>query len=105
MRDRRLQAIRLNAGIVAKIIFAIVWKVQGTFEPGIGWLILMLAVSLWVPMGFTISFVICKLVGVLALGWPAFHPAAGAGPGAARRRGRRPPDPGRRALAGPHRRP
>ena len=70
MRDRRLQAIRLNAGIVAKIIFAIVWKVQGTFEPGIGWLILMLAVSLWVPMGFTISFVICKLVGVLALGWP-----------------------------------
>ena len=46
MRDRRLQAIRLNAGIVAKIIFAIVWKVQGTFEPGIGWLILMLAVSL-----------------------------------------------------------
>lgn len=70
MRDRRLQAIRLNAGIVVKIIFAIVWKVQGTFEPGIGWLILMLAVSLWVPMGFTISFVICKLVGVLALGWP-----------------------------------
>ena len=70
MRDRRLQAIRLNAGIVAKIIFAIVWKVQGTFEPGIGWLILMLAVSLWVPMGFTISFVSCKLVGVLALGWP-----------------------------------
>ena len=70
MRDRRLQAIRLNAGIVAKIIFAIVWKVQGTFEPGTGWLILMLAVSLWVPMGFTISFVICKLVGVLALGWP-----------------------------------
>ena len=70
MRDRRLPAIRLNAGIVAKIIFAIVWKVQGTFEPGIGWLILMLAVSLWVPMGFTISFVICKLVGVLALGWP-----------------------------------
>lgn len=70
MRDDFTQGLRQTIAIVAKIIFVIIWKVQGIFSPGIGWLILVLAVTCLVPMGFTISFVICKLVGVLALGWP-----------------------------------
>lgn len=59
----------VSIAFIAKIVIGIVWKVKGIFTPGIGWVILFIAAAIFVPMGFTICFIICKLVGVLTLGW------------------------------------
>lgn len=69
MEDKLIKDLLVSIAFIAKIVIGIVWKVKGIFTPGIGWVILFIAAAIFVPMGFTICFIICKLIGVLTLGW------------------------------------
>lgn len=69
MEDKLIKDLLVSIAFIAKIVIGIVWKVIGIFTPGIGWVILLIAAAIFVPMGFTICFIICKLIGVLTLGW------------------------------------
>ena len=54
---------------IAKIIMWIVWKVNGFFLLGIPWLIAIIILTFFAPMGATIAFIVLKLVGKLTVGW------------------------------------
>ena len=60
MEDKLIKDLMVSIAFIAKIVIGIVWKVKGIFTPGIGWVILFIAAAIFVPMGVTICFIICK---------------------------------------------
>ena len=57
MQDKLIKDLLVSIAFIAKIVIGIVWKVKGIFTPGIGWVILLIAAAIFVPMGFTICFI------------------------------------------------
>lgn len=54
---------------IAKVVLTIVAKINGLLNLSTLLVVVCCVAGFFVPMGMTICFVICKLTGVLSLGW------------------------------------